>query len=69
AERAAAERAAAERAAAERAAAERAAAERAAAERETRHRFELSDRERKIVAALGCKREDEMQWLINSITP
>ena len=47
------ERAAAERAAAERAAAERAAAERAAAERARAHVWELSDRERAIVAMLG----------------
>ena len=42
-----------ERAAAERAAAERAAAERAAAERARAHVWELSDRERAIVAMLG----------------
>lgn len=42
-----------ERAAAERAAAERAAAERAAAERARAHVWELSDRERAIVAHLG----------------
>ena len=47
------ERAAAERAAAERAAAERAAAECAAAERENIQVWELSDRERDIVANLG----------------
>ena len=52
AERAAAERAAAERAAAERAAAERAAAERAAAERAAAHVWELSDRERQLVASM-----------------
>ena len=51
-ERAAAERAAAERAAAERAAAERAAAERAAAERAAAHVWELSDRERQLVASM-----------------
>ena len=42
-----------ERAAAERAAAERAAAERAAAERARAHVWELSDRERAIIAMLG----------------
>ena len=42
-----------ERAAAERAAAERAAAERAVAERAVAHRWELSERERAIVAMLG----------------
>ena len=47
------ERAAAERAAAERAAAERAAAERAAAERAAATRWQLSDREREIIAGLG----------------
>ena len=47
------ERAAAERAAAERAAAERAAAERAAAEMKNAKVWELSDRERDIVAGLG----------------
>jgi hypothetical protein len=47
------ERAAAERAAAERAAAERAAAERAAAERAAAHVWELSERERELVAMLG----------------
>ena len=52
-DRAAAERAAAERAAAERAAAERAAAERAAAERAAAIRWQLSERELKLVAMLG----------------
>ena len=42
-----------ERAAAERAAADRAAADRAAAERNTVHKWELSDRERQIIARLG----------------
>ena len=52
AERAAAERAAAERAAAERAAAERAAAERAAAERAAATTWELSERERHLIALI-----------------
>ena len=52
-ERAAAERAAAERAAAERAAAERAAAERAAAERAAAIKWQLSERELKIIEGLG----------------
>ena len=47
------ERAAAERAAAERAAAERAAAERAAAERAAANKWQLSERERAMVAMLG----------------
>ena len=42
-----------ERAAAERAAAERAAAERAAAERAAAHKWQLSERERAMTAALG----------------
>lgn len=42
-----------ERAAAQRAAAQRAAAERAAAERAAAHKWELSDREKEIVASLG----------------
>ena len=48
------DRAAAEKAAAEKAAAERAAAERAAAERATAYRWELSEREQRLAAALGC---------------
>ena len=44
-----------ERAAAERAAAERAAAERAAAERAAAHKWQLSERERKLVEMLGKK--------------
>ena len=51
-ERAAVERAAVERAAVERAAAERAAVERAAAERAAAHVWELSDRERQLVASM-----------------
>ncbi len=46
-----------ERAAAERAAAERAAAERAAAERAAAHKWELSARERAIVAELSAEAE------------
>jgi colicin import membrane protein len=52
-EKAAAEKAAAEKAAAEKAAAEKAAAEKAAAEKAAAHVWELSARERLIVAALG----------------
>ena len=47
------EKAAAEKAAAEKAAAEKAAAEKAAAEKAAAHVWELSDREKAIVAALG----------------
>jgi len=54
-EKAAAEKAAAEKAAAEKAAAEKAAAEKAAAEKAAAHIWELSDRERAIVASLGRK--------------
>ena len=43
----------AEKAAAEKAAAEKAAAEKAAAEKAAAHVWELSDREKEIVAALG----------------
>ena len=42
-----------EKAAAEKAAAEKAAAEKAAAEKAAAHIWELSERERKIVASLG----------------
>ena len=52
-DRAAAEKAAAEKAAAEKAAAKKAAAEKAAAEKAAAHIWELSDRERAIVAGLG----------------
>ena len=52
-EKAAAEKAAAEKAAAEKAAAEKAAAEKAAAEKREQFVWELSDREKAIVAALG----------------
>ena len=52
-EKAAAEKAAAEKAAAEKTAAEKAAAEKAAAEKAAAHVWELSARERLIVAALG----------------
>ena len=52
-EKTAAEKAAAEKAAAEKAAAEKAAAEKAAAEKAAAHVWELSDREKAIVAALG----------------
>ena len=52
-EKAAAEKAAAEKAAAEKAAAEKAAAEKAAAENREQFVWELSDREKAIVAALG----------------
>ncbi len=47
-----------ERVAAERAAAERAAAERAAAERAAATVWELSERERRMVAALGVERDE-----------
>ena len=48
-----------ERAAAERAAAERAAAERAAAERAAAHKWQLSERERKLVEMLGKGRGED----------
>ena len=50
-----------ERAAAERADAERAAAERAAAERAAAHKWELSDREKRIIASLDGRGMDEWQ--------
>lgn len=50
------------RAAAERAAAKRAAAERAAAERAAAHVFELSERERQIVAGLSCSLERDEEF-------
>ena len=53
AEKAAAEKAAAEKAAAEKAAAEKAAAEKAAAEKAAETRWQLSDRERAIIAKLS----------------
>ena len=53
AEKAAAEKAAAEKAAAEKAAAEKAAAEKAAAEKAAAHIWELSEREKGIIAQLG----------------
>ena len=56
---AAAERAAAERAAAERAAAERAAAERAAAERAAASKWQLSEREKRIINQLNKQRETD----------
>ena len=54
-EKAAAEKAAAEKAAAEKAAAEKAAAEKAAAEKAAALKWQLSDREREIIAKLGAE--------------